>query len=281
MADSAASDTVSLLRAILFLRKELLPKNFEPLTFFPSLRVLTLYASDKTDEARSLPGARLPAAEALAEVGAASWAVRYAAACYGGQGKAFFDLVAGGLASLPSMPFSLLRDRASAFAAVARVAPAAVRRCVGGRPGFPRSFLVLDEAARAVVIAIRGTLALADVATDACAYEVPFCGGRSHAGLAKAARSVWSVLEGDALALLRAHAGFALVLTGHSLGAGAATLLSILLNYERSVAEAQGRAAPLSGVAIAVYAFAAPPCFAPIAMLPATDSRATISPRCT
>ena len=77
------------------------------------------------------------------------------------------------------------------------------------------------------VLAVRGTKEVCDLVTDAHAQSVRFCGGWAHAGMARAARWLRSELR-----LVLGHlaaAGYDVILTGHSLGAGVAALLTVLL----------------------------------------------------
>lgn len=261
------NESVSFWRAATFLYRDLLSgTTMDPATFYACMRLLSLYAADRTPE-HSLPGQPLPAPLPLPLASAAAWAVRFAAACYGSAGRAFFAVAAQGL-SLGALGHAV-QTSASSFAALAGVPQGCLAASAGGRSGFPRCFLALDAGARAIVLAVRGTMSWGDVITDCCAASVPFCGGRSHAGMVRAARCVWSALEAPTLQLLARHPGFSLVLTGHSLGGGTASLLCILLNFERAVAEALGRTTPLSGVTITAFAFASPPVFSPVALLPA------------
>lgn len=258
------TESVGFYRAVTFLFSDLLRgTTLDPSSFYSSTRLLNLYAADRAVQG-ALPGR--PAAAALPLASAAAWAVRFAAACYGAPGRAYLALASQGL-SFHALGHTA-QSREAAFAELAGVPQDCLIGSFGGRPGFPRCFLALDKKARAVVLAIRGTMSWNDVLTDCCGQEVPFCGGRSHAGMAHAARSVWSALEAPTLALLARHPGFSLVLSGHSLGGGTASLLCILLNRDRDVAEAQGRATQLSGVTITAFAFASPPCFAPLELLP-------------
>ena len=83
----------------------------------------------------------------------------------------------------------------------------------------------------------------------------PFCGGWAHAGMARMARAVWSAAGHDVTeALKAAQQGSELVLAGHSLGAGVASLLTILLHEEHP---------DVVGLASRVrcFAFAPPPVF--------------------
>ncbi|KAL4240298.1 hypothetical protein ACF0H5_001091 [Mactra antiquata] len=97
-------------------------------------------------------------------------------------------------------------------------------------------FVCIDRLQQKIVIAVRGTLSLKDVITDLTAeYDPIEIDGLencvAHRGMLQAARFVQSTL--DRLKILeqafdRAQ-GAKIVITGHSLGAGTAALLAILL----------------------------------------------------
>jgi hypothetical protein len=108
-----------------------------------------------------------------------------------------------------------------------------------------------------VVLAIRGTYTVSGLKADAAGYTIPFCDGYAHAGIAKRADSLWEKVEDDIVKALRNNPGYNLIITGHSLGAGAAALLSLKLNYKGFLKKIQG----LEKVVIRCFAFAPPPVF--------------------
>jgi Lipase (class 3) len=98
------------------------------------------------------------------------------------------------------------------------------------RPAF---FIVRDKKYRKIVLAIRGTLSPRDLLTDLCAVAETFetdCPGnhRAHQGMLKAARCVAKETADIIDAELRANPDFSLVLVGHSLGGGVASVLGTL-----------------------------------------------------
>ena len=81
--------------------------------------------------------------------------------------------------------------------------------------------------------------------------------GGAHGGMLTAAQRLWAEIQGVVLDALRANPGYALVLCGHSLGAGLATLMGSIIGPAVAVPGA-GRAAAAEAP-VRVYAFA-PPC---------------------
>ncbi|KAI9332810.1 Alpha/Beta hydrolase protein [Obelidium mucronatum] len=91
-------------------------------------------------------------------------------------------------------------------------------------------YVALDRFAKVVVVALRGTLALNDVLTDLKADYADFMGHRVHSGMLRSAvlmyRKGAAVREAVRQALEQ-NPGYGLVLTGHSLGGGVASLLAL------------------------------------------------------
>ncbi|XP_051017042.1 diacylglycerol lipase-beta [Acomys russatus] len=97
--------------------------------------------------------------------------------------------------------------------------------------------VVLDHRKEAVVVAVRGTMSLQDILTDLSAesenleLDVEMQGCVAHKGIAQAARYIYRRLVNDGI-LSQAFSvapEYRLVLVGHSLGGGAASLLAIML----------------------------------------------------
>ncbi|CAM9551556.1 unnamed protein product, partial [Discosporangium mesarthrocarpum] len=91
-------------------------------------------------------------------------------------------------------------------------------------------FVSLDHTTRSVVLSIRGTFSVSDTLTDMLCGSVDFLEGTAHQGVARSAMALWDDVRGGIEDLLREHKGYQLVLTGHSLGAGAAILIKLLLS---------------------------------------------------
>jgi hypothetical protein len=110
----------------------------------------------------------------------------------------------------------------------------------------------------AVVLSIRSTYTLLGLKIDTEAYskKVRYA-GVAHSGISDRAETLWDHAKEEVLRALRQHSGYDLVITGHSLGAGAAPLLSLKLNYEKS----ESTASPLKGVNVKCFAFAPPPVY--------------------
>ncbi|XP_036388845.1 diacylglycerol lipase-beta [Megalops cyprinoides] len=98
-------------------------------------------------------------------------------------------------------------------------------------------FVALDHKKEAVLVAVRGTLSLRDVLTDLSAdcENLPVEGVTgtcyAHKGIAQAANYIYKKLINDGI-LNQAFTiapEYRLVITGHSLGAGTASVLAILL----------------------------------------------------
>lgn len=122
-----------------------------------------------------------------------------------------------------------------------------------------RHMAIVDHKEKALVLAIRGTFALSSTLTDVVAFSEEFCAGQAHAGMAKMARAVWSRAE-DAITskLHELPDDYSLVITGHSLGAGVACLITILVFYEKLLVPREVRC----------IAYAPPPVFSPAEAAP-------------
>ena len=118
-----------------------------------------------------------------------------------------------------------------------------------------------------VVVTIRGTFSVSGIITDLAGYCEPFCGGYAHAGMATAAQETWDAVWHEILLPRWAslpHPNYSLVFTGHSLGAGVACLVNILVHHR----VARHELPELQGRRIQCFAMAPPPVFAPLSAAP-------------
>ncbi|XP_051530387.1 diacylglycerol lipase-beta-like [Myxocyprinus asiaticus] len=98
-------------------------------------------------------------------------------------------------------------------------------------------FVALDHKREAVLVAVRGTLSLKDVLTDLSAecenLSVEGMSGTcyAHKGISQAANYIYKKLVNDGILSQAFNIApeYKLVITGHSLGAGTASLLAVLL----------------------------------------------------
>ena len=85
-----------------------------------------------------------------------------------------------------------------------------------------------------------------------CIQDVPFAGGKAHSGMAQAAYAMMESVIDDLIgARNQSFPTYKIVITGHSLGAGVACLLSILLLKSMKLKDSELRC----------FAFAPPPVF--------------------
>eukprot|EP00405_Crypthecodinium_cohnii_P033410 CAMPEP_0206531416 /NCGR_PEP_ID=MMETSP0325_2-20121206/3748_1 /ASSEMBLY_ACC=CAM_ASM_000347 /TAXON_ID=2866 /ORGANISM="Crypthecodinium cohnii, Strain Seligo" /LENGTH=609 /DNA_ID=CAMNT_0054027647 /DNA_START=117 /DNA_END=1946 /DNA_ORIENTATION=+ len=138
-----------------------------------------------------------------------------------------------GLKFLGAIHYGSVGSDLEALAYCASIPPSAVliSEWKGGlhSPGYALS---VDESSKSLVLSIRGTLWPQDWITDfdcrprQC--ELLGKSGYAHSGMLTAAETLSSQLTSIVAGLLRKYSDFRLVLTGHSLGAGVAALLSAL-----------------------------------------------------
>ena len=122
------------------------------------------------------------------------------------------------------------------------------------QPEALRHFIAVDHTNKSIVLSLRGSFTIKELLIDVAAFSRPFCGGEAHSEMANAAELVWEETRETILKLLDENPEYELVLTGHSLGAGAASLLNILLHEND-----RGR---VGGRSIRCFAFSSPPVFA-------------------
>lgn len=120
-------------------------------------------------------------------------------------------------------------------------------------------FVAIDTHTNSVVLAIRGTYSVSELCDDARACTVDFCGGKAHKGIADRAlnllrdkKTIEAIRNGLAM-----NSTYRLVLTGHSLGAGTASLMNLMLHVSESHRDAYSAA----GRDIRCFGFGCPPVF--------------------
>lgn len=108
--------------------------------------------------------------------------------------------------------------------------------------GEPPFLVAIDHDQKSIVISIRGTLSLQDIVTDLNAegdlipVEPPQEQWLAHKGMIEAANYIRNQLEQLQLiekASARANSSYSVVLVGHSLGAGTAAILAIMLQHQK------------------------------------------------
>uniref|UniRef100_A0A672M133 sn-1-specific diacylglycerol lipase n=1 Tax=Sinocyclocheilus grahami TaxID=75366 RepID=A0A672M133_SINGR len=124
-------------------------------------------------------------------------------------------------------------------------------------------YVALDHKREAVLVAVRGTLSLKDVLTDLSAecenLSVEGVSGTcyAHKGICQAARYIYKRLVNDGILSQGFNIApeYKLVITGHSLGAGAASLLAVLLRSTHPTLECYAFSPPggLMSKALADY----------------------------
>ena len=118
-------------------------------------------------------------------------------------------------------------------------------------------YVAIDHATKSIVLALRGTLSnYSRSIVDMQGTASNFCSGKAHQGIAELAETVWDTSGDNILKLCRDNPEwqhYRFLITGHSLGAGAACLLNLKLHLEGQLGDRP----------ICCYAFAPPPTFRP------------------
>lgn len=125
----------------------------------------------------------------------------------------------------------------------------------------PAFYIVKHHRRRCVVMGIRGTSEAYDVLTDLNPHSESFEGGYAHSGMLTGAQ--W-LLRNEAETVhnvLQENPGFRLVLTGHSLGAGSAALLGLMLRETSSTDGGNiSNILKIPNEMITCWGFGSPPC---------------------
>lgn len=127
----------------------------------------------------------------------------------------------------------------------------------------PRFVVLTDHSASMVVLAIRGTYSIGDAIIDIVCDEMPFLDGFAHHGMVDAAdRILKKVLPVLRSLLVDKYPGYKLRVTGHSLGAGTAELITMIL-----LSNTKDGNGWLSNIDIKCIALAPPPVYRPANIL--------------
>ena len=130
---------------------------------------------------------------------------------------------------------------------------------IDGDPNILKHMVVTDHENQKVVLSIRGTFSLEEIILDIDADSREFCGGEAHSGMATMAERVWAAAGPTVKTELEANPRYEFILTGHSLGAGAACLVTILVQTQRLLSKDQK---------IRCFAYASPPVYTPLEFVP-------------
>lgn len=145
----------------------------------------------------------------------------------------------------------------------------------------PVYYLSVCPKRKAIVLAVRGTLSVSDCITDCNCKNVPFAGPGLptfdtpsayyvHAGMFEAALSMRNELYEDGMLELAAkYPEHKIVVVGHSLGAGTASVLSVVLLHDEKFAPFRER--------LRCFAFAPPLIMSPALCTSPLVTRAVIS----
>lgn len=96
-------------------------------------------------------------------------------------------------------------------------------------PLRPAHYLAIDHENCCIILSIRGTNEMVDFLTGASYATEPFLGGHAHRGAVEAARFLAERYGPEMASLQRQHPGYAVRVTGHSLGAAVGVLAVALL----------------------------------------------------
>jgi len=118
-----------------------------------------------------------------------------------------------------------------------------------------RHLVAVDHEHKQVVLVLRGTFSLQEVVVDIVSFtRENFCSiGQAHEGMATMAEAVWKTAGPTIVDTLQSHPEYEFIIVGHSLGAGTACLLTIMLLETPGLFP--------SNIPLHCIAFAGPPIF--------------------
>lgn len=126
----------------------------------------------------------------------------------------------------------------------------------------PAYVLSVDTENDTLILAIRGSFETADFITDGAGDTIEFLDGfHAHEGVARSAKYLHATLRSKMAATLDGIAVRRVVVLGHSLGAGCAAALTLLLRRPRTDGESETDHARDMLSKTTCYAFAPPPIF--------------------
>lgn len=94
---------------------------------------------------------------------------------------------------------------------------------------LPRHLVAMDHQHQSIVVEIRGTNPISDIITDLICANEPFENGYAHGGMKSAAEMMRTSLVPVLRQIIKQYPRYPIIVTGHSMGAGVAILLTKLL----------------------------------------------------
>lgn len=179
--------------------------------------------------------------------------IKFAIAAYGDNGITSVDLELH--QSIDLRAGDLTRTRIAEYTGVPCEDIEVLGVDYASEPNHLSHFVAVDHFHRKIVLAIRGTHPLSS-STDNDTKD--FLEGRAHKGIATITENLWKSVGYPVIRLLHENPWYELIVTGHSLGAGATVLLNLLLHKDERI----------RGHNFRCYAFGSPPVYEPLSSVP-------------